>query len=64
MLEYTALSNSSHMYRMCYIKKLFYFADKGMAQGNMAGPERYIILKGIVSHYAHSILFIVLGQKV
>jgi len=29
------------MYRLCYIKNLFYFADKGMAQGNMAGPERY-----------------------
>ena len=40
------------MYRLCYIKNLFYFADKGMAQGNMAGPERYIILEGIVSHYA------------
>jgi len=27
------------------LKNLFYFAEKGMAQGNMAGPERYSILK-------------------
>ena len=27
------------------LKIYFIFADKGMAQGNMAGPERYSILK-------------------